>query len=443
MVIGPDGKEVTPEPEDPDDPDLVDWAAAVGYVFDADVIPEIHISVSRAEWEKLQAFYDANHNTQEYVSCDVLFKKGSEQTRIGNAGLRLKGNTSRRRPEDGNGRHVHFGLDFHHFEKDPDHTLKGLRKVDLKWFKDDAAYVREVFCYDLFRRYGAWTAVRDVYARLWVKVGDGKEAYYGVYGLLEHIDKNYLRVRKQEFGHKGGNLWKCRYGASLRDPNAYMGVDDDEHDFTYELKTNKEEGFAAAQQQLQGFIRKLNSLSGVEFYRWIASVTDVELLLKTYAVNVAVGMWDDYWANTNNYYLYFNTTDPADYKVFFIPYDYDNTLGTSLQMDAGRQDPYNWGSPDNPLIVKLLENNLWRDKYRGYLRELCLGNGLCSPAASQDRIRAWQSRISPYVSNDTGEDMSIDDRPASWGNHHEYRLLSGGSSANWFEVKAATVAAMK
>ena len=66
---------------------------------------------------------------------------------------------------------------------------------------------------------------------------------------------------------------------------------------------------------------------------------DVPLLLKTYAVNVAVGMWDDYWNNSNNYYFYFNPKG----QFFFIPYDYDNTLGTSMDcgviQDSGRKDP--------------------------------------------------------------------------------------------------------
>ncbi len=87
-------------------------------------------------------------------------------------------------------------------------------------------------------------------------------------------------------------------------------------------------------------MRQLTSRSGRDFHDWIAQVCDVELLLRTYAVNVAVGMWDDYWNNTNNFYIYFNSDDPDRYEFFFIPYDYDNTLGTSsscgVQDDSAR-----------------------------------------------------------------------------------------------------------
>lgn len=453
----PDEIDIAPglTPEEADDPDRVDWNAALSYVFDSSVVPEIHITVSEMEWNRLLRAFDANPNTQEFIACDVRYVKGREETVVGNAGLRLKGNTSRRRPEGSGGKmhdasspdwhHCHFGLDFHEYVKDPEHTLKGLRRMDLKWFKDDPAYVREIYCFDLFRRFGVWTAVRDVYARLWIRVGDGDEAYFGVYGMMEHVDKNYVRSRLDGFGHKGGNLWKCRYPADLKKVDARMGVDDDKHDYTYELKTNGE-GFESAREQLRQFIGNLNTLSGDAFNNWIASVTDVDLLLRTLAVNVAVGMWDDYWNNANNYYLYFDKTQGRDYRVFFIPYDYDNTLGTSadcgVQGDAGRQDPYAWGDASRPLFSKILKNPAWKARYRELLQELCGAGGPFETAASQARIRLWQTSIRPYVPNDTGEDMHVTDRPATWSNHREYRLLENGSN-NFFQVKSDVVSRMK
>ena len=51
--------------------------------------------------------------------------------------------------------------------------------------------------------------------------------------------------------------------------------------------------------------------------------------------------------------------------------------------------------------------------------------------------------ISPYISNDTGEDMKIEDLPAPWGNHGNYRILSGGEDNNFFKVKTSAIKAMK
>lgn len=400
-------------------------------------VPEVRISITEAQWKVLLDAFNKNHNTQQYIRCDVSYADGSVSESVKGAGLRLKGNTSRRYPgEAGNLHHVHFGLHFEEYTEKQ--KLLGMSRLDLKWFKDDAAYCREVYCYDLFHRAGIWTAVSSGYVRLWITIG-GKESYMGVYELMEHVRGSYLKHRKELFGGNDGHLWKARYGASFRDANAWMGVDDNEHDYTYELKSEAED-FEAAKAQLQLFIRQLNSLKGEAFYTWASKTMDVELLLKTYAVNVAVGMWDDYWNNTNNFYFYFN---PAG-QFFFIPYDYDNTLGTShdsgSQSDSGRQDPYRWGSDSNPLIVKLLGKAEWKAYYKKCLQELCAGNFAAD--VSMARIKRWQEVIAPYVSNDTGEDMEIKDRPASWGNRDQYRILTPGPN-NFFTVKASVVKAMQ
>jgi hypothetical protein len=81
--------------------------------------------------------------------------------------------------------------------------------------------------------------------------------------------------------------------------------------------------------------------------------------------------------------------------------------------------------------------------YRNAFLELAdPANDLFHMDASVPRIKAWQDKISPYVSNDTGEDMSIWDSPASWGNHGEYRLMDTGSN-NWFRVKTEVINSME
>ncbi len=429
------------------------------YVWDDATIPEVHIDVRLGEWNRLLALYDANAFTTQYVMATLSFVKDGETTVIDSVGLRLKGNTSRRRPEGRNGEihvrnntdwhHAHFGVNLRKYVDDDAHTIQDVRKLHLKWFKDDPAYVREMFCYELFKRAGVWTAVRNNYCRLWIHVeGDSKEAYYGVYELMEPIDKRYLKDRKSRFGASNGYLWKCRNAAAgLNNPNGDIWYDDDSDDrHAYTLETQTEE-FDSARIQLVDFMNKLGSLNDNDFYTWIQEVTDIDLLLKTYAVNVAVGMWDDYWNNANNYYIYFNARGLTGYKFFFIPYDYDNTLGTSLrcgvQDDSGRQNPLNWGNDNNRLIARILKFNDFRAKYIAYLKELIdAKNALMDRASSQARIRSWQSMIEPYVDNDTGEDTVIEDKPASWSNHSEYTLLKNGSD-NFFTVKAAAINALQ
>ncbi|MBO4455578.1 MAG: CotH kinase family protein [Bacteroidales bacterium] len=397
-------------------------------------VPEILITVKESEWQRLLDAYNKNKDTQEYIRCNVQYSAGSHTDAVVDAGLRLKGNTSRRYPgEAGALKHVHFGLHFNEYVEGQ--KLLGVNRLDLKWFKDDPAYCREIFCYDLFQRAEVWTAISAGYTKLRIKVGS-KETYMGVYILMEHVRGDYVKHREHLFGGRDGHLWKAKWGASLKDPNARMGADDNLHDYTYELKSD-ESDFQAAKDQLQSFIRKFNSMGGDAFYAWAEQNMDVPLLLRTYAVNVLVGMWDDYWTSGNNYYFYFN---PAG-KFYFIPYDYDNTLGTSQYYDSGRQDPLHWGDDSaNPLVAKLLERPEWKEYYINCLKTLAKGDFRADVAIA--RINGWHQVISPYVRNDTGQDMKILDRPASWGNHSEYRILDLGSNNNFFSVKYDTVVAL-
>ena len=453
---GPTVPSDPPGPADPPDtPVSYSWQDGIDYIFDPDALSEIHLEVPLEEWNKLLGYYDADPNTEEYVRCKVTYVKGTETTVISDSGLRLKGNTSRRRPENGSGghktpgtswNHCHFGLNFPKYVKDDAHTLRSTKKLYLKWFKDDSIYAREVFCFDFMRRCGIWTAVNSWYVRLFVKVvGDASETYYGVYQVQESVDKPYLSGRADKgFLSDEGNLWKCRYGAGLNNADeSLFGIDDSSTATPpYELKTNTKNGKAAAYAQLKDFIAKVSGKTGDSFYQWIQQVTDVDFLLKTYAANVVVGMWDDYWCNNNNYYLYFTTTDTYDYKFFFIPYDYDNTLGTSLMMDSGRQDPLHWGNDSYPLIAKILSYPDLKAKYVAFLKEMVASGSPFHYNAATARIRAWHNMISSYVSNDTGQDMSIIDAPASWGNHGEYRLLTDGQN-NFFRAKTATIEALQ
>ncbi|MBP3547863.1 MAG: CotH kinase family protein [Alistipes sp.] len=457
-----DGKKPGDTDNDLCNPDYPDtgWAAGeLDWVFDMNVVPEIRITVSEEEWNKLLEAYDRDSDTDTYIHCDAQFDSKGESHNFEDAGLRLRGNTSRRRPEGNGGEkhkrdnadwhHCHFMLNLRKFQKDDAHELHNVRKIHLKWHKDDRAYCREIYSYDLFRRFGIWTAAYSSYCRLWIHVeGDKEAAYYGVYEMIEAIDDKYVKKRKSLFGDHNHNLWKCRWGATLNynDINhATIYYDDDSgSDYTYELKSNTD-NFAAAREQLIEFSRNLTQRKGQDFHDWIASVCDVRLLLRTYAVNVALGMWDDYWNNCNNYYIYFNSSDKNNYKFFFIPYDYDNTLGTSshcgVQDDAARQDPLRWGDTGkNPLIGKLLEFDDYRAIYVEALNELIAPeNNLFYWEASVARINAWHAMISDYVENDTEEDCEIKDRPASWGNRYEYRLLDPSPEVNFFRLKAASI----
>jgi spore coat protein H len=437
------------------------------YIFDISALPEIRLNVKLKDWNALLSYYDINNSNEECVPASIEFKKNGVVTQLDSIGIRIRGNTSRRRPEGYEGQphnptftdwnHAHFGLKFAEYRKGQ--SMFNTDRFNLKWFKDDAMYCREIYCYDLFKRFGVWTAPRASYARLTIYVeGDAKPAYYGVYSIIEAINDDYLkyRVLQGKFSDDKGNLWKAGYGADLSEIQDYqMGVENitlnpsTMQTYVYDLKTNKKSGLATAKVQLKSFIDQMSPLpsGSAELKAYLEQKMDVDLFLRAYAVNVMVGMWDDYWYNKNNFYFYFDTNG----KFYFIPYDYDNTLGTSIGMNSGTQDMLNWGSLDGSrmLMRKVMSITEFKETYMAYIKELAnANNNLFDTDKSIARIQQWHAMIGNFIVNDTYEDMLIEDKPASWGNADFYRLFTGNDKggvgrnagdANFFKTKIKSI----
>lgn len=418
------------------------------YVYDITAVPEIFLEVSTFEWNRLLDYFDQNPFNEEYIRGDMRFTKNGKAISLADIGLRIRGNTSRRRPEGTTGQvhnpqnpdwhHASFALNFKTFVKGQ--KMYGAEKINLKWFKDDAMYAREVYCYDLFERFGVWTAPQSSYCRLRIKIKEDRDTInYGVYQMVEPVDKEYLKNRPGLFADSNGNLWKANWGADFKSSDkTKMDIENvtltQTYSPVYDLKTN-EMNLEAARTELAGFILNLNLRSGDDFKNWISGKMDVPLFLRTYAVNVMCGMWDDYWNNKNNFYFYFDSAG----RFYFIPYDYDNTLGTSMLMpDSGTRDVLNWGNSSHPLVVKILAIPEFKALYIQYLNELANKNtDLFHVDKSIPRILNWHRLIRPYVANDTGEDMEIVDKQASWGNADFYRLLDANN--NYFKIRSANI----
>ena len=424
----------------------------ITYLYDGGVLPELHLEIPLDQWNSPLSSYDADKNTKTQIHCDAIYVKGTERTRVENAGLRLRGVATRKRPEgkagqmhsagDTDWNRCHFQVNFRKFVKDDAHTVHGARKILLRWNHADPAYVREVYSYDLYRRSGVAAGANAAHCRLYLHVaGDPEEIYYGIYTMVEPIDETFVKIRKEAFGSDKGNLWKCRHKATLATDDSFsdIGEDNDEgREYTYELKTNIGE-LDLARAQLENFVHNLNALDGQAFHDWIARVCDVRLLLRTYAVNVALGMWDDYWNNMNNYYIYFNSKDSIDYRFFFVPFDYDNSLGNcatrNSNEDQGRHNPFEWGPRTRPLIWKIIQFEDYRKIYaEELLRLVNPSHDLMYYIYSISRVKDWQARIRDYIVNDTGEDTKMEDRPTIGSTHREYKLAVD-NEYNFFKVK--------
>lgn len=423
------------------------------FIFDVNKLGSISVIIPRSEWNQLLANYDAYYKNEIYVHCDFAFEKEGHHWIMGNSGFRIRGNTTRVKPmgpdfshSQGNlrwsdwqklqsagknkYRQSSFKIDFEEFLPEGEEAkLAGCMKgLNLKRFQGDAAYCREIYCLDLMRRYGVWTAPRVAYTRLNISIfedltdGSYTDIDYGIYEMFENIDKQSLaeRSKSTEIAWKNskGNLWKCSEKSylnpwSLTGENR-IGIEEittnqeESKMYSYDLKTNKK-NFEEAKAELENFVYELDSLKFntaediAESKAWIDSHLDAELLLKTMACNVIFGMDDDYWANANNYYLYFDTAEKGSGKLYMIPFDYDHVFGNPVGGDTVNKDPLDWGKAsgakpgDRPLIEKVLAIPEYKELYRKILLDFTDPDSDFGKEKSQARIKAWQNMVEPYI----------------------------------------------
>jgi hypothetical protein len=277
--------------------------------------------------------------------------------------------------------------------------LAGMARVNLKSMYNDPSQMREALAWRLFRGAGV-PAARHTYAKL---AFDG--TYYGLFSLIEQVDKRFL---KDHFGDNDrGNLYKAYCGdvgcATLQyrvgpdgddSGRQYFKAGDD--DRTYRLKANEDDPAAGTYDDLAMFIKTINGigLPGGDgrfdtdaFRESVDGIMNATAFLRWAAVNLLLGSWDNYYATPSNYYLYNSGRLGAEDDFMrspyftFIPWDYDNCLGIDY---FGTQWQYtdilNWpdyqgnGSQDHgsriPLVRNLLRNRDYRQYYLDYLELL-------------------------------------------------------------------------
>ena len=455
-------------------------------IFNPDALGQMVLVFDRSEWDKHLSYCDLNMNHEEsVVAKGFYFTKDNKEWYFNDIGFRIRGNTSRRRPQLGNGTgnndyvQAHFALDFEEWTDEDKKLADCMKGVILKRFKDDATYSREVYAYNLFRQNGIWIAPRAAYTRLIIQIQESDGTFetvdYGVYSMIEEIKKQFLKERTTETGgylsSNKGNLWKCLYKVSGSDfvynnansigEEKIEAIEDDSgnitgfsiQNFDYDYKGDndlEEDG----KPQILAFMEELNNLpnctDGVNDSADKEKITKFynekmagDLFLRTYAINVVLGMWDDYWINNNNFYFYFD----EDGKAYFIPYDYDNSLGVChLGVDAGKANPYTWGDltdGKHPLIQKILQVPEYMKLYQKYLLEYSNENSFFDDDKSIARIKKWHSMIGPYIfsKNLVYSDTTTEfiDKPAGWGDSYKDYTIYTPGEMNYFTVRQKSI----
>lgn len=325
---------------------------------------------------------DSAHSDHEYPAT-FIFRNSLVQDTVQNVGLRLRGNTSR------DSQKKSFKISFNTFKSG--RKWHGLEKLNLNGEHNDPSIIRSKLVWDFSNQAGV-PASRAAYARVYI---NGE--YFGLQMNVEHVDENFVDDR---FGSDKGNLYKCLYPADL----VWLGSSADSWKQMsggrriYELMTNKS---ADDYSDFLAFMKVLKQAPDSIFVREIQKVFNVNAFLKSMAVDVLAGSWDNYWILKNNYYLYH---DPSSNRFEWIPYDYDNTLGIWWDVvpngNIGSRNVYTWGNPNEPrpLMTRIMAQPVFKARYSFFLRQLM--NATFNPAFQNPKIDDIHTRITPWAEAD-------------------------------------------
>ena len=333
--------------------------------IDIEGTDEVFEFISERQGDSDRKYADA------YLPVNVVITLDQTEYRFEEVGMRMKGNTSRRRFFQ-NGEFVdraHFKLNFkytfdsalfddpllapfkHDWSADAagrkqrkDRSFLGLDKLDIKYVARnmDGCYLRELYAYQAFRE----ADIPAPYANIVkVKFSGESSVYEADYEAIEPIDKGFL---KRRFGkdEAKGDLYKCVYNGmgkadltrdgavdrstGLRVPYGKIGVEENYVGYApvYQLKTNDDLGENSDFSAMADFIVTLRDCvyegAGIET---LNAILDVDEFLRMSAVSYLLGNFDDQRYNYNNYYLYFR---PSDHKAIILPYDWDWCLGLDV-----------------------------------------------------------------------------------------------------------------
>lgn len=383
------------------------------HIFQEDTVNEINIEIDEADWQDMLE----NPLEEEYHKANITINGET----IGNVAIRTKGNNSLTSVANSDSDRYSFKLDFDYY--DDNGSYYGLKKLCLNNNYSDNSSMREYISYQIMGEMGL-DVPECAYSHITV---NGEE--WGLYLAVEPVDEVFLAAH---FADVTGDLYKPEgkggTGADLvyngDDISAYTGLN---------LKTNLN---SSDGKEILALMQALEDGEGLE------EVLDVEKALKYIAANVALANFDSYLGNTtHNFYLYEEngrfTIIPWDMNLAFGGGEVDiyeptkQSMGgfgggdkrkdtqdndavtnaaenTKAQADANNQPqpPDNadmqgmpsMDSGEKPLVTTLLENEIYRSMYEGYLKEIA--EKYFTQEYMTELVTKIHDLIAPYVQND-------------------------------------------
>jgi len=276
-----------------------------------------------------------------------------------------------------------------------DQRYDKVKKLNLANGVGDPAIAKDRMVYDMFRQHGI-PSPRVAHTKVYIN-----DEYWGIYGMIEQIDKRYL---KRNFADKTGNLWKNKANSTL----SWQGTNPD--NYTFELQTNEEDNDWT---KFIDFIDFINNTSDTEFKDGIEAIFDLDEYLRILAIDILTNNWDSYIEHGRNWYLYY---EPKTDKMHWLPWDYNFSLDRGVQ---GFEDfSILLNNFQKILVQRTLNIPEFRVRYLNYMCEII-------------DINFTNNRIDPIL--DEGLDVIDDDWDTATNNFFTLSDLQDEINGNiWF-----------
>ena len=251
-----------------------------------------------------------------------------------------------------------FKIDLDYFGEEA--RFLGVKKINLHCGVADPSKCRETLGYAAYRAAGV-PAPRTSLAEVRLTVpGKYDQELLGVYTIVEHVDKSFLRAF---FGTDKGLLMKPE---GLRDLE-YKGDDWERYKKNF---VPKRDATAEESKRIVAFVRLIHKADDEEFRKEIDSYLDIDAYLRFLAATAYVANSDSFFVLGHNFYIYLLPTG----QFRFIPWDLDRSfanfpiLGSNdQQMNMSFTHPY---AGTHRLTERVLATPGVGEKYQKLLKEL-------------------------------------------------------------------------
>ena len=269
-------------------------------LFDPTHVVNVEIELSEGDWNALRQQTRALALSLGKTPAESPFQYFPGNVKVDgvlirNVGIRKKGflgSLSQSRPS--------LKIKFGEFQQQ--HPIAGLDRLTLNNNRQDRALASQYLGYRFFNETGT-AACRCNHAKVTV---NGK--YLGIYSNVESIRAPLLTAR---FGDSSGDL----YEGTVAD----LWLDSFQR---FELKTSQSSHAPLAQ------LAELLAQPQLDLQA-IGELLDLPAFIKFWATESLLGFWDGYTNNQNNFFVYRN---PANSKLYFMPWGLDSALTNTMPL---------------------------------------------------------------------------------------------------------------